>query len=36
MAEVSREDIANSIDDITVEFINFLKRIQKTKKKNKK
>ena len=32
----SREDIENAIDDIAEEFINFLKKIQKTKKKNQK
>ena len=32
----SRQEIENTIDDIVDEFINFLKKIEKGKKKNKK
>ena len=35
MAKVSREVLENTIDDITEEFINFLRKIQKEKKKSK-
>ena len=33
MAEISRQNLENTIDDIADEFIKFLKQIQKAKKK---